>query len=583
MNSSDSPARETLNPELLIFRDSRRQVGVGELVARLSSDLRQLSFPASPAQLLHVLLLAGELECALADIPTPASYATAAAAQLTSLLADAALACDSRNHLPDASLLAHHSRQILQSISYSGVVSVSAPEGFAYYALHPLDYADLVARLRLTNPQAFVVGIRSIGTTLSAVMRAKLQQLGIRADRITVRPTGHPYERTCEFAPAQRQAIASARAFDAQFIVCDEGPGRSGSSLLSVAEALEQQGVARNRILILCSHEPDVRALCAPDAERRWRRYRCAATEMTRRLPPNADEYAGGGEWRRHLLAPEESWPAVWPQMEPLRYLSSDGREMFTFEGHGPYSAAARARNRALSDSGFGAAYLGHEAGFGCHLLPPGRLLRRADLTPALLAHLAEYCAWRAQEFCPADVDCGELEIASRSNFVREFGVARDGLELAVERPTICDNRMAPHHWLAVGGRVLKLDAALHGDDHFFPGPCDIAWDLAGVIVEWELRGPARDCFLSAYQCASGDDPRSRAINYELAYAMFRLAWSRMAAASVTGNEEEARLMRDDQRYRRHLQCRTSDAADDWAAPQGAAIWKRSTDCAIRY
>ena len=31
-----------------------------------------------------------------------------------------------------------------------------------------------------------------------------------------------------------------------------------------------------------------------------------------------------------------------------------------------------------------------------------------------------------------------------------------------------------------------------HGDDHFFPGPTDIAWDLAGTIVEWELA-PAVD------------------------------------------------------------------------------------------
>ncbi len=581
MHSSVPTPPDTLSPEFLIFRDSRRRVGAADLVARLSTELQQLSSPASLGQLLHVLLLAGELECALADAPAPASDA-AATSQLTSLLADVALRCEWRNRPQDASLLAHDCRQILQRISYAGPVSVSAPEGFAYYALHPLDYADLLARLRFNHPHAFVVGIRSIGTTLSAVLRAKLRQLGIAAERTTVRPTGHPYERTCEFTPPQRQAIAHARAAGAEILICDEGPGRSGSSLLSVAEALEQQGVLKDRIVILCSHEPDVRVLCAPDAERRWRRFRYAATGMTRRLPPNAAEYIGGGEWR-HLLAPNGSWPAVWPQMERLKYLSCDKRELLTFEGHGPYGAPARARNQALSDSGFGVPYLGHEAGFGRHLLPQGRLLRKTDLTPALLAHMAKYCAWRGREFRAADVDCGELEIVTRSNLVREFGMAHDGLELAVERPTICDNRMASHYWLAADGQVLKLDAALHGDDHFFPGPCDIAWDLAGVIVEWQLSASARESFLLQYQSASGDNAMSRIGNYEWAYATFRLAWSSMAAASLTGSEEEARLMRDAQRYRECIERCARHVADDWDTPQGAAIWKRRTDCAMRY
>jgi len=581
VNSLASTPPEILSREFLIFRDSRRRVGAAGLVAWLSTELQQLSSPASLEQLLHVLLLAGELECALADAPAPAIDA-AATSQLTSLLADAALRCESRNRSQDASLLAHDCRQILQPISYSGVVSVSVLEGFAYYALHPLDYADLVARLRLKHPHAFIVGIRSIGTTLSAVLRAKLRELGIEAERTTVRPTGHPYERTCEFTPPQRQAIAHARALGAEILVCDEGPGRSGSSLLSVVEALEQQGVPKDRILILCSHEPDVSALCAPDAERRWRRFRYAATGMTRRLPPNADKYTGGGEWR-HLLAPDEPWPAVWPQMERLKYLSCDERELWTFEGHSPYGAPARARNQALSDSGFGARYLGGEAGFGRHLLPQGRLLRGTDLTPALLAHMAKYCAWRARELCASDVDCGELEIVTRGNLTREFGVAHDGLQLAVERPTICDNRMAPHCWLAADGQVLKLDTALHGDDHFFPGPCDIAWDLAGVIVEWELSTSAREGFLLQYQNASGDNAMSRIGNYECAYAMFRLAWSRMAAASVAGSEEEVRLMRDSQRYRECIERRMRHADGNWDTPQGAAIWKRRTDCAMRY
>ncbi len=557
------------NSEFQIFREARRSIGAADLVVRLRAELRQHGDGAQLDQLLSLLLLAGELECALRD--AQASTDAVAAAQLTDLFSDAALAPDSSRQQLGSSLQ-HAALRILNEVRFRGTVNASAPEGFAYYALHPLDYADLIARVKVPRARAFVIGIRSIGTTLSAVVTAKLRQLGNAAERTTIRPTGHPYQRQCKFDFSQREAISPALTADAEFLVCDEGPGRSGSSLLSVAEALEREGVPRSRILELCSCEPDVSSLCAPDAARRWLRYRSAATGMTQRLPPDAQEYLGGGEWRRRFIAQGEAWPAVWSQMERLKCLSADGQELLTFEGYGPYGTEARARNEELSNSGFGAPYLGHEAGFGRHLLPPGRLARRDDLASNLLAHIAEYCAWRARKFCAEGVNCGQLESMVSVNFQREFGEPLEHLTLKIERPATCDNRMAPHSWLfTTGGRWLKLDAAIHGADHFFPGPCDIAWDLAGIIVEWKLSSSARDFLISKYRAASGDDVKRRLQNYELAYTMFRLAWSKMAAASVAGTEEEARLLGDYRRYRRALQrltcCRTRQSR-----PQPCAV-----------
>jgi hypothetical protein len=138
-----------------------------------------------------------------------------------------------------------------------------------------------------------------------------------------------------------------------------------------------------------------------------------------------------------------------------------------------------------------------------------------------------------------------------RVNFEREFGLSLGRFSLPVERPTVCDNRMMPFAWLR--GREdkwLKFDAGSHGDDHFFPGPCDIAWDLAGAIVEWELPNAARDLLLREYRRTSGDDASLRLVNYEIAYGTFRMAWSAMAAASVEDGEEKHRLLGDYRRYR---------------------------------
>jgi hypothetical protein len=560
------------DPDFYIFRDVRRRTDAATLTATLRSEITRLPYSAKLDDLLALLLRAGELECALEDAHVPAVESTAAS-NITNAFAAAALSCDSLAQPYDACELRQIAVETLDAIHSSCAVNIGTPEGFAYYALHPLDYADLVERLGLRAPRAVVIGIRSIGTTLSAVVAAKLRQLGIAAERMTVRPMGHPYHRQSRFALWQKEVIARAAANGAAFLVCDEGPGRSGSSLLSVAEALEALEAPADRILTLCSHDPDIDVLCAPDAARRWSRFRSAATGMTRRLPPDANDYIGGGEWRRIWFAANESWPPTWPQMERVRFLSRDRKAMLTFEGHGHYGAPVRARNQALSDSGFGTTYLRHENGFGVHSLPTGRLARRRSVTPELLAHLGAYCAWRAKEFRDADARCDDLEVMARTNFEREFNRPLQDLGLPIESPAICDNRMSPHSWLlAADGRWLKLDAAIHGDDHFFPGPCDIAWDLAGLMVEWSLGEAASEQLLAHYSRETGDDVASRIHSYEIAYATLRLAWSKMALGTSQGSDEEPRLAKNYRRYRRLLQrlapeasrkgCETSSAQE---------------------
>ncbi len=535
--------------EFHIFREERRLTSAGSLVAHLRSDLLS-SAKAGADRAIRLLLRAGELECALSDAGASLTESTHPA-ELTDRLAAYAVRCHANESSGEAARLVTPASETLDNINPARPLSVTTPEGFAHYALHPLDYADLVCRLKLESRRAFIIGIRSIGTTLSAVVTAQLKQLGISAERTTVRPNGHPYGRSCEFLANQRPGISLALAKGAQFLVCDEGPGRSGSSLLSVAEALEREDVPPHRITLLCSHHPDAASLCAPDAARRWSRYLCAATGKTRRLPAEAGEFLGGGAWRQKFIGTGAAWPAVWPQMERLKYLSTDEREMLTFDGYGHYGARVGARHQLLSDAGFTLRYLGHAQGFGRHGVTPGRLSKRSDLTPARMRHMADYCAWRTQHFSGQDVAVGGLLEMFRVNFEREFGGRCNEIVLPLERPTICDARMAPHEWLlAEDGRFLKLNAAIHGDDHFFPGPCDIAWDLAGVIVEWELSADAREFFLAAYLQASGDDARLRIRNYELAYATFRLAWSKMAAASVDDPAEERRLLLDYGRYR---------------------------------
>ena len=175
---------------------------------------------------------------------------------------------------------------------------------------------------------------------------------------------------------------------------------------------------------------------------------------------------------------------------------------------------------------------------------------------------MAEYCAWRSRRFWVSDVDVSDLQCMTLVNFEREFGMPLDELPLPVERPTVCDSYMQLHAWVQTDDdRWLKRDGALHGDDHFFPGPCDIAWDLAGITVERELDSAGREFLLAEYRRASGDDATPRLGSYELAYAVFRLAWRKMAAASVCDAVEQQRLLRDYRRYRRAAEARSRSFA----------------------
>jgi hypothetical protein len=110
---------------------------------------------------------------------------------------------------------------------------------------------------------------------------------------------------------------------------------------------------------------------------------------------------------------------------------------------------------------------------------------------------------------------------------------------------------MQPHEWLRTSdGIVLKTDASTHGDDHFFPGPTDIAWDLAGIAVEWNLHPDALEFLLTRFAQLTSNDLRRRLPILMLAYSVFRLAWCKMATSTVVESSEQLRLRTAYRRYR---------------------------------
>jgi hypothetical protein len=484
-------------------------------------------------------LRAGEIECALADLGLPVARQAESlqAESLTDALAQALVSAS-----PD--LQGAFAR--LRASDLPEWLTVKSPEGFAYYALDPLRYADIVRGL--SKGPAFIVGIRSIGTVLSAVCAAAL-----RCERMTVRPAGHPYDRELRLSDEQRDLIRAQIARGAHFFVVDEGPGLSGSSFLATAEALEREGVQRERLTMVGSHDFDAVNLVTRDAPSRWRRYRFIAVPPA--SAPHDTRPFIDWDWRRESRRPETEWPATWSQLTPPKYISIDGGLFWKFEGLGRTGDQARMRAQVLAAARFSPDVAADTHGFTAYEYLQGRALSAGDWSPQLAQRVREYLAFRKTE-CAVRPDATQLDATQlREMVVHNVRALLDAklqdYALDVVYPCVCDGRLMPHEWVRTeDGRTFKTDATMHGDDHFYPGPCDIAWDIAGALIEWSLDVTAERRFLLGYSELTRDSHvRDRLPPYKVAYSAFRAAYARMAASAMPGTAEAARFDWEFTRY----------------------------------
>lgn len=516
--SSPRPDRDAW--ELFVFRKNRELLNVRNLSEALYSEL--LLMGTNGGSPIDALVRAGEIESGLSDSQRPEAET---AAELTDALAEVALG---------ASHLREYLHALLNKLLIDTPIRCSHPEGFSYYGLNPLDFADLVFRIRQQlQPRLAIIGIRSVGTTLGAVVKAALAAIGTKAERISVRPEGEPYHRTTELSSAQLEWIRTNLASSAEFLIIDEGPGFSGSTFLSVVRALVAAGVPRGKIVMLCSR-PFSANPNRPSHADEWSQCRSFFVEYGRRLPREAGLDLGSGLWRARLYEHSEHWPACWTELERIKHLSEDESSLFKFEGFGRFSQLVRNHAAILDEAGYAPALLELRGGYGRYSFIDGFPLGVNDINERILSLLAGYCAFRAKSLIASGADNNGIAKMLDVNLTLEFGEQKTLFALPLERPVFPDCRMQPHEWLLTrDGRIIKTDGVSHADDHQFPGPTDIAWDIAGIIVDWNLSDSAAEYLLAEYRSVTSDPIQKRIRPYLLAYTVFRAAYFRMGAAAM--------------------------------------------------
>jgi hypothetical protein len=452
-------------------------------------------------------------------------------------------------------------------------VSAKTPEGFAYYGLYPEQYVR-AAELALQHcrPQrAVVLGLRSIGTTLSSVVEASLARRACRVSSYVLRPRGEPFARTLHWEPAL-QAELQAKT-DAHFFIVDEGPGLSGSSLTCVALALRQLGVERARIAFLPSYRCDGAQFVNEGARQTWREHLHFVGDFDPAWLAGVAQGSelrdlSAGAWRQELGA-EGQELACHPQHERRKYLASDGhgrRFMLRFAGFGSQGRRLRTRALALEPSGVTPRVLGFGDGMLALEHIPAKIRADPPTNASFVETLAAYLAFRQKQLETGEAAQlhGLAEMAQR-NIAAALGPSAcqslAGLALRASSSgcgvTIADGRVLPHEWLATPARFRKVDGFDHGDDHFYPGPCDIAWDLAGAIHELALGPSERHDLLFRYASSAGDmHVGERLPFFELAYLAHRLGYVTTAARTLAGTPDGAQFGRLERCYRGSLQAR---------------------------
>lgn len=578
----------------LVYGDAAHEVqtkdALAVLAARLSAVRRLPAGLERHAGLVAALIEAGQIAQGLADAATAAagvdeiSCTEQAAMRLVMAIAEAVGRSYENAFAQGDAAGSWTALRQLEKVGGPENVTVKQPEGYAFYALYPEGF--FAAALPLRESGAWrAVGLRSIGTSLSAMVAAGLGA----PPPLTVRPVGHPFQRRIAAGPKLSGRLPGAPG--EKIALVDEGPGLSGSSFGALADFLEEQGVSRERLHVFPGHAGDLGPQASAAHRARWTALprHVAGFEALwlrgddpRHLARWFEDLVGsaeapledisGGAWRRLAHHSEADWPAADVNQERRKFLLRAGGKtwLLKFGGLGHEGERKIGMARALASAGFSPPVAGFRHGFRIEAwLSDGRPLSGMPADRAgFLDHLANYLAFRAKSF-PAERAGASLETLfemARFNAEQALGAsaaaALDGWQRqlpalqATVRPILIDGRLHPHEWLEMpDGRLLKTDAVDHHAAHDLVGCQDVAWDIAGAALEFSLS-PAEAETLRERTEFSLDAavPPQLVAFFQRAYPAFQLGRSALAASALNGLAEQRRLGAEAARYAEMLQ-----------------------------
>ena len=580
----DAPTLHSNTAAMIVYGDPEFSASARNIILALQGSSRALQ---DIDRVRALLIQCGQFEQAIADYQSSAGEFRAIRAEAESLTDAAAdfflsfLVCGKESW--DDRELRRHLETLLARLALTADVSLKlkVPEGYEFYSLYPEQYVDAARRWaehHTNHSSIVVVGLRSIGTSLSAVVAAALRTTGREVRRMTIRPTGHAFDRCAGFGVRFSSDVVA--------LVVDEGPGISGSSMASVAEALMIAGVSRKNMVFFPGNpnEPgpaasdNVRAwwsgttrIFTPLAHLAWhgRNLQSLLLERTAAIcgtsAPLEIIDLSAGMWRNVVYSNETEWPAVCVGFERQKFLcrtKSGFAVLWKFAGHGSFLRPPEGVQSLSADQT--QLVLGFCNGFVALPWLDGKPLARADFSPQLLIQMAQHIIdfagprLAASEAKPAIDRIADMLICNSKEALGDEarGVLENLREPALELevlPTYGDGHLAPHEWIRTrSGKTVKTDNFGHDVDHTVIGRQPILWDIAGLMMEWSLDSTNRDLLITAMS-QRGIEVKLEGLRfYCAAYAAFRMGQCVLCAEFCNG-KEKGRLCAAAEYYRSHL------------------------------
>lgn len=544
---------------MIVFRPREEHADPHALIARLRERVFR-SFPIEHDDVADWLIDAGVLESALFDAMKPGCDGDCpellAAAQ-TTMLAGEALVASWKNEAVGP--IARKLDRSLIALSKHGLpqpIVTRVPEGFAFHGVYPETYiaaAEEFARDR-RPAHVVVVGLRSIGTSLSAVVAAALSRNNCRVLRRVLRPKGEPEERWLALDRDLAEIFATRRR--AWFVIVDEGPGMTGSSIATTARTLERLGVPKDHIVLFPSWKPDPQFFRIPPVREVWSLHPAytgsfeeqwlASGRLPRSLGLDSVQFVESA--RRTPLLHRDGTPldaATLPQRRKLVGVREGAAALARFIGLGGCGRVKRERAERLAEARLTPEVLACANGFLATRLLPGAS-PAASLHPDLLQAIAKYLAFvRLELTVEGGTPFAEISEMAQANVAEGLGeswAAKIGHALSrVESsmtPVRTEGRMVPEDWRYTPEGWRKTDASDEPQEHDFPGCTDIAWDVAAVSEEFALPAAADSELVARIRRLTGDKSLGqRVAPFRVAYLAYRLGFATVCASTVPASE----------------------------------------------
>lgn len=569
---------------MIVFKDHRDYQLIDDFLNTIRRYLIKIEVNCTPdySALTSLLLETAEFETGITDVFSPdvdnITYPVKISHEMT--IASANLVYDAwkeKNISQNQVMSLKKSIAEIVSINIQDKIPVCIPEGYAFYGLCPEMYLEAAEEFFDDKAPNVVtcIGLRTIGTSLCAIVDVALKRRNSDVLSITLRPKGHPFKRTIEISTQIRTQFLQRK--NGWFAVIDEGPGLSGSSIGGTLEMLLELGIPMNRIVVFPSWLPAANSFICKKARELWPKVKKFSKDFSdvwiknkkleRFFNKNIEYDLSAGNWRWTLLKEKEKFPPVYIHHERRKFLLKDSgnhKYIAKWVGLGKYGEKLIERARMLAEYNLGPIVDHIVNGFLIVPFIQGWPISSSFMNETFMDFASKYFAFVKNKF-PArlSVPYEKMEEMIHNNI--EEGLGGSYLEKISKRINCSkdwyesdivgvDGKVMPYEWIIGREKIWKVDQLEHHCDQFFPGCQNILWDIAAFSIEFNLDLEIENKFFDHFIAISKEKRiHERMPFYKTAYLAFKLGYVTIAAESLSGTEDCEQFMKEKERYKKKL------------------------------